>query len=186
MASDREQYTQTGGGFFDRMSNFFSYVPILGAPIAVVAGWVGAAVDSAKWLVQGKVFSAATALIAGGISATVNGLGGFGSNWDWFSRTILGTANIGSGLATGETLGTHARKVTEIAIGGFTGLVGRKPTVLQSHYAGIGGINGGFNRQGPGPWANYVSQRTGRDPNQQWSAYVNAQRAEAGQMQAQR
>lgn len=176
MASDREQYTQTGGGFFDRMSNFFSYVPLVGAPIAVVAGWVGAAVDSAKWLVQGKVFSAATALVAGGISATVNAVQGM----------FFGVANIGSGLATGETLGTHARKVTEIAIGGFTGLVGRKPTVLQSHYAGIGGINGGFNRQGPGPWANYVSQRTGRDPNQQWSAYVNAQRAEAGQMQAQR
>ena len=174
MARDNEQYTQTGGDFLNRVSNFFSYLPLFGAPVALVAGGASTLIDTAKWLFQGKIFSAATALVAGSVSTMVNSVQGL----------FLGFANIGSGLATGETLGTHARKATEIAIGGITGLAGRKPTVLQSHYAGIGGINGGFTRQGPGQWANYVSQRSGRDPNQQWTAYENARRAEAAQMQA--
>lgn len=183
MARDNEQYTRTGGEFFNRMANFLSYVPgasklkiFAGYPIAAVADGLDAIIGAGKWLIQGKIFSALTVLAAGSASAIVNGLGGL----------FFGLANIGSGLATGETLGTHARKATEMAIGGITGLVGRKPTVLQTHYAGIGGINGGFTRQGPGPWANYVSQRSGRDPTQQWAAYENARRAEAGQIQTQR
>ncbi len=176
MARDNEQYTRTGGDFLNRVSNFFSYVPVIGGPVALVAGGASALMDSAKWLFQGKIFSAATALVTGSVSAMVNFFGGL----------FTGLANIGSGLATGETLGTHARKATEMAIGGITGLVGRKPTVLQTHYAGIGGINGGFTRQGPGPWATFVSQRSGRDPTQQWAAYENARRAEAGQIQTQR
>jgi hypothetical protein len=176
MARDGEQYTQTGDGFLNRVSNFFSYVPIVGGPIALVAGGASTLLDTAKWLFQGKIFSAATAFITGSVSTMVNSVG----------TLFFGVANIGSGLTTGETLGTHARKVTEMAIGGVTGLVGRKPTVLQSHYAGIGSVGRGLNTQGPGPWANYVSQRTGRDPNQQWAAYVNAQRAEGAQINMQR
>jgi hypothetical protein len=176
MASDGEQYTQTGSGFLNRVSNFFSYVPLIGGPIAFVAGGASTLLESAEWLFKGKIFSAATALVAGSVSTMVNAVQGL----------FFGVANVGSGLATGETLGTHARKATEMAIGGVTGLVGRKPTVLQSHYAGIGSVGRGLNAGGPGPWANYVSQRTGRDPGQQWAAYENARRAEGAQMNMQR
>ncbi|MFN7402386.1 MAG: hypothetical protein ACK5WQ_04785 [Alphaproteobacteria bacterium] len=176
MASEGEHYTQTGSGFLNRVANFFSYVPVLGAPVTLVAGGASTLLETARWLFQGKIFSAATALVAGSVSTMVNSVQGL----------IFAVANVGSGLTTGETLGTHARKATEIAVGGVTGLVGRKPTVLQSHYAGIGSVGRGLNAGGPGQWANYVSQRSGRDPNQQWAAYVNAQRTEAAQMQAQR
>lgn len=155
-------YVQSGKGWLTSVANWASYVPFLGAPITFAAGVLDTLIESTGWLLRLKPLSAATTLTAGGISTAVNTA----------SSTLGGLPNL-LASGTGHTLGTHARKVTETAIGGTLGVVGMRPTVVRSYTAGVGSVNGGFSR--PGQWANYVSQRSGRDPNQQWADYVRAQ-----------
>ncbi|MFZ4125861.1 MAG: hypothetical protein ACOYJ2_07325 [Rickettsiales bacterium] len=169
MSTRDKHYTRTGDNFFTTLSNWASLIPLplIREIIVVPLGVVGAAWDAAGWLLQGKPLSAATAAGTGLTSTFVNAGASFGGvmNPIWW-------ANVGSTVFTGRTLGTHARKGTEVVGEFVTRPLGIQPTVLRSHQAGIGSINGGFQAQRPGQWANYVSQRSGRDPNQQWTEYV--------------
>jgi hypothetical protein len=155
-------YTKTGGNWFSRMSGYLSYVPIpipffggfIRAGLVYTTGMIGTGLDSLGWLVRGKVGSAATAAVAGTVSTTVNS-----------AASVPLLLNWGSGIATGRTIGTHARKLTESAIGTVGGAVGFKPQVLRSYTAGIGSIGGGMVQQGPGRFVTQVAQSRGEDPN---------------------
>ena len=134
-----DDYTRTGKGFFSRMANAASFIPFLGKPLVLVLGSIDTVIESATWLFRGKFVSAATALVAGAVSTTVNSLtpgepGQIGVALTWWGL------KLGSGAATGTTLGTHARKLTEEAIGMVTGALGSKPTILRSYPAGIGSV----------------------------------------------
>ena len=177
--ADYDTYVRTGQGAFTRWANRLSMVPVIGAIATPILGGIGTLGNTLQWAFKGKFLSAATALVAGSVSTMVN--------------TALSSASIIPGLGTvanwitggvtGATAGTHARKLTETAIGGLTGLVGHKPTVLRSYQAGIGSIGGmgvqGAQQQQPGYWANRVAQEQGRDPQQRWAQYVDESRRDA-------
>ena len=179
-----DNYTRTGKGGFTRWANRMSMVPVLGPVLTPVLGTLGTLGNTLEWAMKGKFLSAATALVAGAVSTVVNTamssfsfIGGF--------LPIIGI-NWATGIATGKSAGTHARKLTEEVIGGVTGLIGQKPTVLRSHQAGIGSIGGmGVNNQAmpqqpqAGYWANRVAQEQGRDPQQRWQQYVDESRRDA-------
>lgn len=161
-------YTKTGGNWFMRASNTMSYIPggaFLGLPLGVI----GTVIDSGKWLLRGKLLSALTAAGSGATTTLVNGaVSASGGAIIW---------NVASYGITGKSLSTHTRKITELGIGGVTSLVGRKPQVLQSYTAGIGGIGGGATPSGPGRFASAVSAERGQDAN---AAYANYMRGEGG------
>lgn len=165
MSTRDKDYVRTGNGFLGSLANWSSYIPVFGAAGTVFFGSLDTFIESAQWLLRGKPASALTALTAGGVSIAANTT----------SSLTFGLLNIGSGIFTGRTIGTHLRKGTEMAVGGGLGLVGMTPTVLRSYTAGIGSVNGGMQQQAPGYWTNRVSQQQGRDPNQQWAEYVRAQ-----------
>lgn len=180
MAKGNDNYTRTGGNFLSRWSAkvsampFIGNIPLLGSSLTVVLGSLGTLLDAGQWLLKGKVLSSVTALATGAVSTVVNG---------FLTTNALGvTANIGSSVMSGSTVGTHARKLTENTIGGLAGLMGQKPTVLRSYQAGIGSIGGaGVNgsaqtQQQPGYWANRVASEQGRDPQQRWQQYVDESR----------
>lgn len=157
-------YTNTGKGFLARWSNAASYIPVIGGAIAGFLGLVDTAVESAQWLFRGKIGSAVTTAVAGTVSATVNGVG---ATFFW--------PNAASGIATGETLGTHARALTETAIGGLTGVLGMKPQVLSSYPAAIGSIGGGMAQSGPGKFASNVSGERGQNANEAYARYMSGE-----------
>jgi hypothetical protein len=166
-------YTRTGNGGLTRFANTLSYfpfvskIPVFGTAITAFIGYVDTAFEAFGWLMKGKIFSAATVATAGLVSNTVNAFDGI--TW--------GALNIGSGLATGQTIGTHGRKLTESIIGGVTGALGMKPEVLKSYSAGIGYIGGNAMPSGPGKFASQVAGERGRDANEMYAAY---QRGEGG------
>ena len=166
-------YERTGGNWFNRMANRSSYIPIpiINTALVNVFGWFGTGVDTVKWLLRGKLKSAATALASGAADTavkTVSTAGGALSPLYW--------ANLGSGIATGKSLGTHVRKGTEVVTGGVLGVVGQKPQVLQSYTAGIGSIGGAATSR-PGRFASQVSAERGQNPD---AAYANYMRGEGG------
>ena len=173
-----ETYVKTGQGPFTRWGNRLSLIPGIGGFSAAFIAGSGALIDTLKWAFRGKFLSAATALTAGVVSATVN----FATNALPFA--LGNAANAGTAALTGVTLGTHARKLTENTIGGLAGLVGQKPIVLRSYHAGTGAIGGAAMGgtqapQQPGYWANHVAQSQGRDPQQRWQQYVDESRRDA-------
>lgn len=166
-------YTRTGDNFLTRWGNRASFLPnfLGGGLIAGFLNMAGAIVESAGWLFRGKFVSAATTLAAGTASAAVNGLSGLSPLGDirWF-------VNIGSGVATGQSAGTHARALTEGIIGSVTGALGSKPTVLRSYTAGVGSIGNG--NAGPGYYATRAANERGQDPNAMWNNYRNGSGAD--------
>jgi hypothetical protein len=159
-----DQYTRTGNGFLTKIANAVSYIPIVGGFAAWPIGMIDTVFESFGWLIRGKFASAATAFTAGLVSNSVNAFTStswFGPSWltsglgsafswlgsvpvlGWFIGPVAGPwiANATSGLATGQTLGGHARVLTENLIGGATGMLGVRPVVLQSYTAGMGYMN---------------------------------------------
>jgi len=153
-----------------------SYIPgvglLSGAPIMI-----DSIIESAQWLFRGKFLSAATSLIAGTVDAGVSsasGSLGLGFLQEGAARWWL---NAGSGVLTGKTIGTHARALTENVIGGAAGVLGQRPTVLQSYTAGVGGVGGaGAAQSRPGYWSSRVAQEQGQDPQRRWQQYVDESR----------
>jgi hypothetical protein len=124
-------YTKTGKGFFTKAANFLSYIPGVGGAWHFAVGMVDTVIEAGQWLFRGKFGSAATALVAGTVGNGVNAITGTViSPWMWWGL------NAGSGVATGETLGTHARALTENIIAGISRPLGGTPTVLSSYPAG--------------------------------------------------
>lgn len=169
-----EDYTKTGKGRLSRWANnLTNYIPGLGGFLALPFGVVDTVIESAQWLVRGKVGSAITALAAGAVGNTVNALtasvGSLGQGITWWLGN--GAANI----ATGANLGTHARALTETVIGGVTGALGAKPQVLQSYTAGIGSLNAGMAPQGPGKFTSYVSAQRGENADQAYARYQSGE-----------
>ncbi len=168
-------YERTGGNWFHRMANRSSYIPIPGLNTVLTNffGWTGTIIDSGKWLLKGKVKSAITAFGAGAVDTgikTVATAGGALSPLYW--------ANVGSGVLTGKSIGTHARKGTEVIEGSVLGLVGQKPKVLQSYTAGIGSI---APTPGPGAHLRAAAASRGEDPN---AAYARLQSGQPDHMAA--
>lgn len=158
-------YTRTGDNFFTRWGNRLSFIPVLGTGAALVLGTIGTIIDAGGWLLRGKIGSAATAAAAGMVSTGLNSASGLfaplqGVQW-WL--------NVGSGVATGSTIGTHGRALTEGVIGSVTGALGVRPTVLRSYNAGVGSIGGG--NSGPGYYATRAANERGQDPNAMWNNY---------------
>ena len=152
-------YTRTGDSMFTRFANKVSMLPF-GGILAWPIGQIGTLLEAGSWLLRGKVASAATALATGTISNTVNAaVAGNPLNPLYWGQ-------LGSGLASGSSLGTHSRALTEGAIGMVTGALGFKPTVLQSYTAGVGSINAG-----PGQYARRVAAERGADANAMYNQY---------------
>jgi hypothetical protein len=167
-----DDYTKTGKGFFTKLANGLSYIPDIpfltswikgGTQFAL--GMVDTVLEAGQWLFNGKIGSAATALVAGTVGNGVNALAS-GTFW-WF--------NAGSGIASGETLGTHARALTENIIGGVTGALGSKPQVLSSYPAGIGSISNGVVANGPGKFAAGVSTQRGQNADEAYKRYMSGE-----------
>jgi hypothetical protein len=167
-------YTKTGGNFFTRLSNMATYIPLpwVNTVFVNLFGWIGTAIDTAGWLFRGKFKSAITALGAGAASTLTNtavgAAGAFSPIW-W--------ANLGSGILTDHSLGSQARKVAEVGIGGITGVLGGKPQVLQSNFGAVGSIGGGATQGTPGRWVSDVARSKGEDPNAAY-ARLNSNQAD--------
>ena len=189
-----ENYTRTGNNFFSSASRFLSYIPFGGFGIATfltkVFGYFGAAIDGLGWLMRGKILSAITAFGTGAAETTVNSMASLSGANLFSTAGLLYWGNVASGVATNGGLGKHARKLSEVVVGGVTQPLGLQPTVLRSYYAGIGGM-GGAAASGPGYWATRAAQERGLDPNARYAAYrsgdgadhVAALEAAAGQGQ---
>jgi hypothetical protein len=162
-----EDYTRTGKGFLTRVSNWLSFVPILSSVYSAIPGYIDTLIESATWLLRGKPISAATAFAGGVVGNTVNSVGG-----------LIWWGNVGSGVTTGRSIGTHARKLTEETIGAVTGALGAKPTILRSYPAGIGSVGAGFAPQGPGQFAAAEAQRRGQDPRAYYNSKMNGDMAQ--------
>lgn len=180
----REEYVRTGNSGITRFANKLSviplvgYIPFFGKALALTVAGVGVLWDTGKWLVRGKVGSAATELVTGTVSAAINtmpftGVIGLGGNIMWWG------ANATTAGVSGHTMGTHGRRLAEQAIESLTGALGMKPTVLESYPAGVGtlpGAGAAFRQnQGPGYWATRQAQAQGQDPNQRWQQYRNGE-----------
>ena len=178
-----KDYTKTDGkNLLTRASHFLSYIPFVGSAAVLWTGGIGTVLDAGKWLFRGKILSAVTTLLAGAAETFVNSLGSFipGSGLIKSFFTPLNMAKAGSGLATGESLGAHARKAVEATMGGLSGLVGAKPQVLSSYTAGIGSI-GAPAAPGPGRFVSQVAASKGEDPN---AAYARLQSGQADHLAA--
>jgi hypothetical protein len=156
-----DSYTKTGKGTLTSWANGLSFVPflrnipVLGTTITGLLGYADTIIEAGSWLLRGKFGSAATVAIAGVVGTSVNAI----------EKTAFWWANAASGITTGTSLGTHARALTESVIGGVTGALGSKPTVLSSYPAGIGSINSGQMQQGPGIHMTAAARSRGEDPN---------------------
>lgn len=166
-----DSYTQTGKGTLTRWANGLSFVPgllripVLGTSVGGVLGFADAIIESAQWLFRGKIGSAATVLAAGAVGSVVNAMEG----------SVFWWANVGSGITTGTSLGTHARALTETVIGGVTGALGSKPQVLRSYPAAIGSISNGMMPQGPGKFSSAVSAQRGQNANDAYARYMSGE-----------
>ncbi len=170
-----DSYTKTGKGTLTRWANKLSMIPFFGGALAWPLGMIDTVIETGQWLFRGQFGSAITTLAAGTVGNSVNAfvsggsgighiVGGEGIKW-WLG-------NVGSGVSTGATLGTHARALTESVIGGVTGALGAKPQVLASYPAGIGSVGVGSVPQGPGKFAAGVSAQRGEDANAAYNRYM--------------
>lgn len=165
-------YTKTGNSGLSRFANKVSLVPFIGGFLSFPLGMLDTALEAGSWLIRGKVNSALTVAVAGTVGHGVNALSsasplGSGSLTWWLG-------NAGASGLTGRSLGTHARALTEGALGAVSGAVGLKPQVLKSYPAGIGGI-GGATQAGPGRWMTQAAQSRGEDPNAAYSRLMSNQ-----------
>lgn len=152
---------------FGRDGGFLSKIPFIGGSITAVLGYAGTIYEAGQWLFRGQIGSAATVLTTGVVATTVNAA----------SDTVAWWANGISGVATGASIGTHARAGTEAVIGAVTGALGMKPQVLSSYPAGIGSIGNGAAQAGPGKFASNVSAERNQNADQ---AYANYMRGDGG------
>lgn len=177
LGSTDDDYTKTGKSMLSRWSSRMSFIPglrnfdlknipIVGGTITAVMGYTGTLVETFQWLFRGQVGSAMTAATAGIVSTSVNAI----------SDTLFWWINAASGVATGSSLGTHARAATEWAIGSVGGALGFKPQVLQAYQAGIGYIgenNMASSQRGPGPFASQISAERGQNANEAYARYMS-------------
>ena len=156
MSTRDADYTKTGNGLLTQIGNKMSMIPFLGGfgGILVFADGVLSAIG---WLLRGKPLSALSVLGDSMVAGAVNTVAS--SNPVWYM------ANLASGLTTGRSIGTHARKLTEEATSFVTKPLGLQPTVLRSYYAGIG--------NGPGAMAPAAVNRN--------NGFVAAEAARRGQ-----
>jgi hypothetical protein len=191
-----DSYTKTGKGGLTRWSNGLSFVPqwllntvglgkdgllskipVIGGSITAVLGYLDTAIEAGQWLLRGKFGSAATVAIAGAVATTVNAVPDMlkGTPYFWW-------ANAASGLATGTSLGTHARAATEALIGGVTGAIGAKPQVLGeyprvtgSSFGVVGSVGAGKMQSAPGKFASGVSAQRGENPDAAYARYMSGE-----------
>jgi hypothetical protein len=157
-----DDYTSTGKGGLTSFANKVSFIPLVGGLLAWPIGMVSTLVESAQWLFQGKILSAATSLTAGAVSNSVNAAGG-----------LLWWGNVGSGIATGATIGTHARAATEGILGAVTGALGVKPTVLRSYPAAIGSIGSGGAPAQQRKFSDQIASQRGQNPDDAYARYMS-------------
>ncbi|MES2985030.1 MAG: hypothetical protein V4735_07585 [Pseudomonadota bacterium] len=174
-----DDYTRTGKGTLTGWSNFMSYVPrilkfeglknipiiggFINGTLTALFGAVDTVIESGRWLLRGQIGSAITVAAAGAVSTAVN------------ANPALWWANAASGVATGETLGTHARALTETVIGKVTGALGVEPQVLKSYPVGIGSIGSGAMQGTPGKFASKISGERGQNADEAYQRYVSGE-----------
>lgn len=170
-------YTRTGHGSLAGWAEKASFIPWIGKPLVMVLGAIDTVIDGARWLLRGDFASAATVLISGGVNTAVDAVdaaSAFSPLW-WL--------NAGSGLTTGRSLGSHARALTETAIGGIGGALGIKPKVLVSYPAGIGSI-AGATPAGPGRFMQQAARSRGEDPDAAYQRLMSNQSDHVAALQA--
>lgn len=155
-----DSYTKTGKSFFTKLANGVSFIPVIGAALAWPLGMIGTIIESGEWLLRGKFGSAATALATGTVGSFAN------------SANSLFWWNIGSGVGTGTSIGTHARALTESVIGSVSGALGSKPQVLASYPAGIGSISSERVQSGPGKFTSQISAQRGQNADEAYARYM--------------
>ncbi len=169
--------TRTGNSGISKFAEdagFITRVPLIGGVarwLANLTGYIGAGWEGIGLLIQGKPLSALTAVTAGVVATTVDAatkvpIIGDVITWGGMFLSPL------TGVTTNRSLGGLARKGVEEAIGGVTGLVGVKPTILRSYPAGIGSIGGGM-VSGPGQFASAEAARRGQDPQAYYNTKMN-------------
>ena len=177
---NRSNYVRTGNSWLTGLANKLSLLPFIGSFIAAGVGSVAVIWDSAKWLIRGKPLSAATELATGMVGHGLNAVSLLDPN------NLVGTAGksllwwtgaVGVAGVSGHTIGTHGRKLAEELIGGVTGALGIKPTVLKSYPAGIGAMQGAANYYAqmgaPGYWTTRAAQQQGLDPQMRYQQYAS-------------
>ncbi len=162
MSTRDADYTKTGNGLLTKIGNWLSMVPIIGGigGVFIVADGV---LSGIGWLLRGKPLSALSSVGESVVAGTVNAA--TASNPIWYM------ANLASGLTTGRSLGTHARKFTEEATSFVTKPLGLQPTVLRSYYAGIGNGPGVAAPAQPGRYATQIANERGRNAQEMYDAY---------------
>lgn len=155
-----DDYTRTGKGFFTKVANALSIVPVFGGAVTFAAGMIDTAWEAGQWLFRGKIGSAATVLAAGTVGNAVNSFSNFGQPFWW--------VNLISGATTGTTIGTHARAAVE-------SIIGTKPQVLSSYTAGIGSISTSMQQAGPGKFATQVSGQRGQNADEAYARYMSGE-----------
>ena len=175
--ANREEYVRTGNSWLTGLANKLSLIPGgFGSAAAMVLGYTATVVEASRWLFRGKIGSAATELVAGFVGHTINASTPFAS-MD-FGNILWWGGQVGTAAASGHTVGTNARKLTEDFIGSIAGALGAKPQVLQSYPAGIGTMPGAgsyYAQQGPGYWTTRAAQLQGVDPATRYAQYANGE-----------
>lgn len=158
-------YTRTGNSWLASLANKLTYFgPIGGGAVASVLLMVDAGLSAVGWVFRGKFASAATALGSG----TVSSIGAAAT-----SMPIFWAGNIVSRVTTGQTINTHARALSESATSFVTKPLGMQPTVLRSHYAGIGGT--GAAPATPGRFASQIANERGQNAQDMYNNYMRGE-----------
>src|ERR1044072_70670 len=97
--TNRSEYVRTGNNRLTSLANALSFIPVFGATLSVPVGIASSLLDAGKWLVRGKIGSAATEIVTGTTSTIINGVGASSLYW-WLGKA-------GTVVGSGHTLGTH-------------------------------------------------------------------------------
>ena len=166
MATRDADYTKTGNGWLASLANKISFVPVIGGAIAAPMLLLDSGITAIGWAFRGNFASAATAMGTGAAAAATTAM------------PFYWPVNVISGITTGRSVQTHVRGLTETATSFVTKPLGMQPTVLRSHYAGIGGVgSAALGQTGPGRFTSQVANERGQDAN---AMYANYMRGEGG------
>lgn len=159
MATRDAGYTKTGNSWLASVANKMSFVPFLNLLSAPVLA-LDTGLSAIGWVFRGKFASAGATVLSGGAATATAALA---------SHPFFWPANLLSLGTTGRSVQTHARAMTETATSFVSKPLGMQPTVLRSHYAGIGGVSAPAQ---PGQFATMEAQRRGQDPQQMYNNYM--------------
>lgn len=161
-------YTKTGNGWMASLGNKLSFFGIIPGVNMISAALIGgdSAISAIGWVFRGKLGSAAAEVAAGSAGA--------------FSAAAMNNpvwwgVNAVSGVTTGRSVNTHARALTETGVSFLSKPLGAQPTVLRSHFGGVGGTGAAIAPQGPGRFTSAIAGERGQDANAAYQSYMRGE-----------